>query len=56
MRRRIDDRRDARIDERVGRNAIEVASVEDDDISGSHATQQPVDVPIYLGGSDETRS
>lgn len=54
--RRIDHRRDASIDERIGRNAIEIAGVEDGDIAGSDATQQPVDVPIYLGGSDETRS
>jgi hypothetical protein len=54
-RRGVDDCGDVRFDQRVGGYPVEVKRVDDDDVAGSDATQQPVDVAVHAGRAGYTR-
>ena len=51
----IDDGGDLGVDERIGRDPVQVQDVEDGDIAGAHPPQQPVDVTVDPGGADDAR-
>src|SRR3984957_323441 len=48
----VDDGGDLGVDESIGRDPVQVQDVEDGDIAGAHAPQQPVDVAVDPGGAD----
>ena len=54
-RRRVDDGGDVGVDQRVGGDPVEIERVEHDDVPGSDATQQPIDVAIDAGGAGDAR-
>jgi hypothetical protein len=54
-RRRVDDRGDVGLDERVSRDPVQVQSVNDDDVTGGDPPQQPIDVAVNSGGAGDAR-
>ena len=55
-RRRVDDGDDTGLDERVGGDAVEVQRVEHDDVAGTDAAKQPIDVAVDAGGAGDARA
>ena len=54
-RRRVDDRGDVGLDERVRGDPVQVQSVDDDDVAGGDPSQQPFDVAVNPGGAGDAR-
>ena len=42
-------------DQRICGAPIQVLRIEDDDVAGSHAPQQPIDVAVHPGSAGDTR-
>ena len=47
---------DLGLDERVRGDPVQVQRVEDDDVAGADAPQQPIDVAVDPGGAGDTRA
>ena len=54
-RRRVDDRGDVGLDERVRGDPVQVQSVDDDDVTRGDSPQQPIDVAVNPGGAGDAR-
>ena len=54
-RRRVDDRGDVGLDERVRGDPVQIQSVDDDDVTGRDSPQQPIDVAVNPGGAGDAR-
>ena len=54
-RRRVDDRRDTGFDQCVRGDPVQIQRVDDGDVAGPDAPQQPIDVAIHTGRAGDTR-
>jgi hypothetical protein len=52
---RVHDRRDVRLDERIGGDPVEVERVDDDDVTRANTLKQPIDVAVNPGRTGDAR-